>query len=97
MSRVICTTDDPADTLEYHRAIAADKTFDVKVLPAFRPDKAINIDKDGFAEYLAKLEKAANISIKNFEDLKKALAARIQFFHDAGCRVSDHALEPVVY
>ena len=78
-------------------AIAADKTFDVKVLPAFRPDKAINIDKDGFAEYLAKLGKAASISIKNFEDLKTALAARIQFFHDAGCRVSDHALDPVVY
>ena len=95
--KVICTTDDPADTLEYHQTIAADKAFDVKVLPAFRPDKAINIDKDGFAEYLAKLGKAANISIKNFEDLKKALAARIQFFHDAGCRVSDHALDPIVY
>jgi glucuronate isomerase len=95
--RVICTTDDPVDTLEYHQAIAADKAFGVRVLPAFRPDKAINIDKDGFAEYLAKLGKAANISIRNFEDLKKALAARIQFFHDAGCRVSDHALDPVVY
>jgi glucuronate isomerase len=95
--KVICTTDDPADTLEYHQAIAADKTFGVKVLPAFRPDKAINIDKDGFTEYLAKLGKAANISIKNFRDLKTALAARIQFFHDTGCRVSDHALDPVVY
>ena len=95
--KVICTTDDPIDTLEYHHAIAADKTFDVKVLPAFRPDKAINIDKDGFAEYLAKLGKAANISIKSFEDLKTALAARIQFFHDAGCRVSDHALDPIMY
>jgi glucuronate isomerase len=95
--KVICTTDDPVDTLEYHRVIAVDKTFDVKILPAFRPDKAINIDKDGFAEYLAKLGKAANISIKNFRDLKTALAGRIQFFHDAGCRVSDHALDPVVY
>ena len=84
-------------TLEYHRAIAVDKSFDVKVLPTFRPDKAINIDKDGFVEYLAKLGKAASISIIEFENLKKALAAQIQFFHDAGCRVSDHALDPVVY
>ena len=79
------------------RPLPLDKSFDVKVLPTFRPDKAINIDKDGFAEYLVKLGKAANISIKSFEDLKKALAARIQFFHDAGCRVSDHALDPVMY
>ncbi len=95
--KTICTTDDPADTLEYHRVIAADMSFDVKVFPAFRPDKAINIDRDGFLEYLAKLGKSVNISIANFEDLKKALAARVQFFHDMGCRVSDHALDPVVY
>ena len=95
--KVICTTDDPVDSLEYHQAIAADTTFDVKVFPTFRPDKSIYIEKDGFIEYLKKLGKAANISIKNFEDLKKALAARIQFFHEAGCRVSDHALDPVVY
>jgi glucuronate isomerase len=95
--RVICTTDDPADTLEYHKAIALDRSFDVKVLPAFRPDKAINIDKEGFAEYLAKLGKAAGINIKNLKNLKSALESRIQFFHDSGCRVSDHALEPVVY
>lgn len=95
--KVICTTDDPADSLEYHKAIAEDAAFDVKVFPTLRPDKAINIEKDGFVEYLAKLGKAANISIKNFEDLKRALAARVQFFHDAGCRVSDHALDPVVY
>jgi glucuronate isomerase len=95
--KVICTTDDPVDTLEYHHAIAAGKTFDVKVLPTFRPDKAINIDKDGFAEYLVKLGKAANINIKDFTNLKTALTARIQFFHDAGCRISDHALDPVVF
>ena len=95
--KAICTTDDPIDSLEYHKVIAADTTFDVKVLPTFRPDKAINIDKGEFTGYLTKLEKAANISIKSFEDLKTALAGRIQFFHDAGCRVSDHALDPVVY
>lgn len=95
--KVICTTDDPIDSLEFHKAIAADKTFDVKVLPTFRPDKAINIDKADFTQYLTKLGNAADISIKSFKDLKTALAGRIQLFHDAGCRVSDHALDPVVY
>jgi glucuronate isomerase len=95
--KVICTTDDPADSLEYHKAISQDKSFNVKVLPTFRPDKAINIDKDGFREYLAKLGKAAGIKIRNIKNLKSALESRIQFFHDADCRVSDHALDPVVY
>lgn len=95
--QVICTTDDPTDTLEYHKAIAADSSFKTKVLPAFRPDKAINIEKEGFAEYLTKLGKASGISIGSLTELKKALASRIQFFHDAGCRISDHALDPVVY
>jgi glucuronate isomerase len=95
--KVICTTDDPADTLEYHRAIAADAAFDVKVFPAFRPDKAINIEMDGFDEYLARLGKAADTCIKNYSDLKRALTARIQFFHDAGCRISDHAFNQIVY
>jgi glucuronate isomerase len=94
---VICTTDDPSDTLEYHKAIAADLSFKTKVLPAFRPDKAINIDKEGFAEYLTRLGKAADIGIRNLEDLKKALASRIQYFHEIGCRISDHAQDPVVF
>ena len=94
---VICTTDDPADTLEYHKAIAADKTFSVKVLPTMRPDKAIYIERKGFADYMTLLGKSAGIDIRNYADLKKALAARIQYFHDAGGRLSDHALDPVVY
>ena len=94
---VICTTDDPADTLEYHKMIAADKTFDTKVLPALRPDKAINIEKSGFADYLALLGRSAGINIQNFDDLKEALTARIQYFHGMGCRLSDHGLDPVVY
>lgn len=95
--KAICTTDDPVDTLEFHQAIAADRTFDIKVLPAFRPDKAINIDKEGFTEYIVRLGKAANIPILDFTMLKDALASRIQYFHDNGCRVSDHALDPVVF
>ncbi len=95
--KVICTTDDPTDTLEYHKAISADPSFDVKVFPTFRPDKAINIGNDGFKEYIQKLGTAANVDIKSFKDLKSALESRIQFFHDAGCRVSDHGLDQVVY
>lgn len=95
--KVICTTDDPADSLEYHIALAKDSTFGVKVLPAFRPDKAINIDKEGFADWIRKLGEAAGIKIKAFEDLKKALGQRIEYFHQIGCRLSDHALDPVVY
>ena len=59
--------------------------------------KAINLEKDGFAEYLTRLGKAAGINIRSFEDLKKALVSRIEFFHDAGCKISDHAQEPLVY
>lgn len=95
--KVVCTTDDPIDTLEYHKAIASDASFDVNVYPAFRPDKAINIDKDGFVEYIEKLGESANICINSYEDLKKALDSRIQYFHEMGCRVSDHALDTVVY
>lgn len=95
--KVVCTTDDPADSLEYHIAMAKDSTLGFKVLPAFRPDKAINIDKEGFAVWLCKLGTAAGIEIKTFEDLKKALAQRIEFFHQVGCRLSDHALDSVAY
>lgn len=95
--KVICTTDDPADLLEYHKAIASDPAFDVRVYPSFRPDKSLNIDKGGFTDYIEKLGRAANIKIAGYKDLKTALAARIEFFNDAGCRVSDHALEQPVY
>lgn len=95
--RVICTTDDPADTLEYHKAIKEDESFSVKVLPTFRPDKSINIESPEFAEYMMKLGKASGIDIDKFENLKKALVSRLNFFCDMGCRISDHALQPVVY
>lgn len=95
--KVICTTDDPLDSLEYHIAIAKDKTFDVKVLPAFRPDKAINIDKEGFIDWINKLGKVTGIEIKTFQDLSNALVQRIDFFHQVGCRVSDHGLDVIEY
>jgi glucuronate isomerase len=95
--KVICTTDDPVDSLDYHKAIADDVDFDVKVLPAFRPDKSFNIDKSGFSDWVGKLANMAGIDIKSFADLKRALKSRLEFFHSAGCRISDHALDPIVF
>jgi glucuronate isomerase len=94
---LICTTDDPVDSLEWHKMIAEDSTFDVKVLPAWRPDKAMNIEKPDYTDYLGKLSAASGVSIASFEDLKKALSNRMDFFASMGCSVSDHALEYVMY
>ena len=94
---LICTTDDPIDTLEYHKQIAADETFDVQVLPAWRPDKAMNIEKPDYFEYLSKLSEVSGIAINTFADLKTALMNRLDFFASMGCSVSDHALEYVMY
>ena len=94
---LICTTDDPADSLEYHAQIAADDTFEVKVLPAWRPDKAMNLEKPDYPEYLKKLSDAAGMEITSFADLKEALNRRMDFFASMGCCVSDHALEYVMY
>ena len=95
--RLICTTDDPCDDLEYHKQIADDNTFKVKVLPAFRPDKGFNIEKEGFADYVAKLGNKADMHIDTFDKLIKALKIRVKYFHEAGCRISDHALDHMVF
>ena len=95
--KVICTTDDPADSLEYHQAIAKDSSFPVKVLPAFRPDKSFNIEKAGFSEWLSRLETVTGKPIASVTDLLSALKSRIDYFHANGCRVSDHALDPIVF
>ena len=94
---LICTTDDPIDSLEWHKMIAEDASFDVKVLPAWRPDKAMNIEKPEYIDYLNKLSAVSGVEIKNFEDLKNALSNRMDFFASMGCSVSDHALEYVMY
>ena len=95
---LICTTDDPIDDLHWHKQIAEDPTFDVKVLLAWRPDKAMNIEKPDFTDYLAKLSAVAGTGeIKTWKDLKKALSARMDFFDKQGCVVSDHGLDYVMY
>ena len=94
---LICTTDDPVDSLEWHKKIAEDDSFDVAVLPAWRPDKAMNLEKPDYTDYISKLSSVSGVAIKTFEDLKKALVIRIEFFASMGCCVSDHALEYVMY
>ncbi|BCJ95135.1 uronate isomerase [Anaerocolumna cellulosilytica] len=93
----ICTTDDPIDSLEWHSKIKEDTSFDVKVLPAFRPDKAMNIEKPDYLEYLDKLSGVSGITINSFSSLCQALNNRIAFFDSKDCKVSDHALEYVMY
>ncbi|MNB88243.1 Uronate isomerase [compost metagenome] len=94
---VICTTDDPADSLEYHLKLKEDPTFRVKVLPSFRPDKVLELNQVGFVDYLAKLGDACGQAITDYATLLDALESRVCFFRDAGCRVSDHALGYVPY
>lgn len=89
----LCTTDDPADPLEHHEKIAADNSIDVKVLPAFRPDKALAVNQpELFNAWLSKLEKTSNRSIQNLKDLMETLESRHDDFHALGARVSDHGL-----
>ncbi len=90
---VICTTDDPVDSLEHHQKIMEDG-FETKVLPAWRPDKSMAVeDAVSYNLYLEKLEKASDTSIATFMDLLTALQNRHDYFHQMGCRISDHGLE----
>ncbi len=95
--KFIGTTDDPIDSLEYHKLISEDKTIDTVVAPSFRPDKAVNIDKNGWKEYIATLSDVSGVKIDGVEALKKALSSRIDFFDAHGCRASDHGLDRIVY
>jgi len=91
--KVICTTDDPVDTLEYHRSIK-ESGFEVKVIPAWRPDKAMAIeDPKVFNAYVGLLEAASGVSIASFDKFMEAIEKRHLFFHENGCRLSDHGLE----
>lgn len=95
--RLLCTTDDPADSLEWHKMIAKDQTFDVKVLPAWRPDKAMNLEKPEYKSYLDTLGHVSGVKIVTFETLIQALKIRMDFFASMGCRISDHGLDHVMY
>lgn len=95
--KLICTTDDPVDSLEWHEKLAKDPTFEVQVLPAWRPDKAMNMEKPEYLDYLNTLGQVSGVPVKTFSDLKAALKARMDYFADHGCSVSDHALDYVMY
>lgn len=96
--KVVCTTDDPVDSLEAHARIAADPTCPVEVFPAFRPDKLfMTHDARAFNAYVDRLAEAAGLDIGSFHQLSEALDRRMSYFHDRGCRISDHGLSGPVY
>jgi len=92
----LCTTDDPIDSLEYHRALK-DDGFATKVYPTFRPDRAFDLSKPGFVRWINKLMDITGIEIETFQDYQEALKYRIDFFHSMGCRLSDHGIDRMVY
>ena len=93
----IGTTDDPVDSLEWHQKLRQDSTFDVTVAPTFRPDKALNVEKTGWLEYIKTLSSVSGVPVNSFVSLKEALLNRIEFFDKCGCKASDHGLDYVVF
>ncbi|MEG0863234.1 MAG: glucuronate isomerase [Clostridia bacterium] len=93
----ICSTDDPIDDLQWHQKLAADASFGTAVLPAWRPDKAMGLEKPDYLTYLSKLSSASGISITSLDTLKQALTARLAYFAQNNCCLSDHALPYVMY
>lgn len=93
--RLVCTTDDPVDSLEYHQKIR-DDGFEIPILPAFRPDNAMNVSNAAkFNAYIKKLEAITDIAVSSFDDFLYALQNRHDFFASMGCSVSDHGLEEI--
>lgn len=91
------TTDDPVDDLRFHKLLKEDPSFNVEVGPAFRPDKAINIEQPAFRPYISKLSEVSGVEIDGAQSLLKALTKRVDYFDEAGCVCSDHALDNVMY
>ncbi len=95
--KAINTTDDPADDLHYHEAIAADPTMEIKVYPAFRPDKAVNIEKPGFDSYIARLSEVVGRQLTSADDVADALCERADYFAAHGCLCADHGQDYCMY
>lgn len=95
--KALCTTDDAIDTLEFHKKIREDKEFNVKVYPALRPDKGINIQNDTFVPWMKALSEISEVKIENYGDFINALELRVEYFHQEGCRLSDHGLDKLFY
>ncbi|MGN0165211.1 MAG: glucuronate isomerase [Lachnospiraceae bacterium] len=94
---LLCTTDDPSDSLDWHKKLAEDESFEVRVLPAWRPDMVMGIQKPDYVQYIEKLSEISGISITDFASLTEALILRMDFFAKMGCKVSDHGLSYVMY
>ena len=95
--KLICTTDDPVDSLEYHTLLRTEGKNSFKVLPTFRPDKVLNILDESFRDYVIKLSESTKLCIETYEDLIKALKLRMKCFDKEGCLLSDHSLESLSY
>ena len=94
---LVCTTDDPVDDLHYHKQIREDESFDVQVLPAWRPDLAMSPGKEGFVAYIGELSSVSGVDIVDFATLKKALCKRLDYFVENGCLITDHGLDYAEY
>lgn len=93
--KVICSTDDPSDSLEYHSLYRDDPKGDFQLFPTFRPDKILRIEADDYVSYLEKLGSTENISIESVDDLKEVIEKRIDYFASLGCRASDYGLDRI--
>ncbi len=94
--KLLCTTDDPMDSLEWHKKLSEDKSFQVQVLPTWRPDRAVAIERLDYKEYLAQLSVVSGVEIVDIITLNEALKRRMDFFERMGCKIADHGL-PYVY
>ena len=95
--KLICTTDDPIDSLEHHKFLKEDASWEVPVLPAWRPDKLLNIEQAGFGKYIARLADVSAMAINSVETLKQAIDKRMDYFDAMGCCVSDHGFVVIPY
>ncbi|CAM3445290.1 glucuronate isomerase [Paenibacillus lupini] len=95
--RVVCTTDDPADSLEYHIKLIEEDRHGFQVRPSFRPDKALEINRATFLPWISRLEDVSGYKVSDYSLLLKALKERVEFFHQTGCLLSDHAIDTVMY
>ena len=94
--RLVCTTDDPTDSLEHHKKIAGDSSFDIRILPCWRPDKGMAVENPAaFNKWVDALGAAAGVDVGSFDEFMDALCKRHAFFHEMGCRLSDHGIETV--
>ena len=92
---LICTTDDPTDSLRWHRELREDTQFVTQVLPTWRPDRLLEIEKDDFLQYIEKLEQLSEVKIQSVADLKSAAEKRMDYFQEFGCKLADHGMENI--